>query len=492
MKIALVIPMNNSDSKKGFYDYEFYSTFLKSRRYVSYLLAIPTLVALTPQHHEIRIFDENIEDIDYTWEAEIVGISVRTMFAQRAYEIAEAYKSKGTITVLGGIHPSMCSEEALQHCDSVVIGEAESVWGTLLQDAENGCLKRLYKTEQSADLQVAPMPIRASLSKERYFFEVVQTTKGCPFRCEFCSVYAFDGRKIRSKTIPQVLEELRDIKNSGVKYKTKHSIFFVDDNIIADKAFALKLFRAIKSYDINWMCQASINISKENELLKLMKDSGCGAIFIGFESLSKENLDGMHKGINQRYNYFEAIQKIQSHGILVHSSFIVGNDLDTHKTFDDLIDFIQESNLLMPLINILTPFPGTELFARLEKNRRILHKNWTKYDTKHVVFHPLKMSPKELLVNYKRIIQTVYSFDSIIKKLNYYWEVDFWKRSNELDPVKFKYRLLFAFRLITLLFSRNMPRSKFILKMLPHVFNKRVRVSTILSLMAYNDFAYSL
>jgi hypothetical protein len=146
----------------------------------------------------------------------------------------------------------------------------------------------------------------------------------------------------------------------------------------------------------------------------------------------------------------------------------------------------------MPLINILTPFPGTELFARLEKDRRILHKNWTKYDTKHVVFLPLKMSPKELLVNYKRIIQTVYSFDSILKKLNYYWEADFWKRSNELDPVKFKYRLLFAFRLSTLLFSRNMPRSKFILKILPHVFKNRVRVSTILSLMAYNDFAYSL
>jgi len=492
MKIALVIPRNSSDRDKSFYDYKFYSRFLLSGKYISYLLAIPTLISLTPTKHEIRVFDENIENIDYTWKADLAGITVRTMFADRAYTISETYRERGVKTVLGGIHPSMCPEEAAQHCDSVVIGEAEELWNTLLQDAENGHLRRLYKADGFADLTTAPIPIRSSLSRERYFLDIVQTTKGCPFNCEFCSVHVFDGRKIRHKTIEQVIQEIEDINSSRAVYKKKKAIFFVDDNIIADKAFARELFPALKEHNINWMCQASINISEETELLQLMSESGCGAVFVGFESISKKNLAGMHKGINLRYNYVEAIKKIHSHGILVHSSFIVGYDFDSPETIDELIDFIQDSHLIMPLINILTPLPGTELFKRLEEEGRILHKDWSKYDTKHVVFTPSGMSPEDLLEGYRKVVTTVYSFESILEKLDYYWEIDFWKRSNELDPVKFRYRLLFALRLASLLISFNMERARFIMKILPRVFERRVRISTILSLMAYNDFAYTL
>ena len=492
MKIALVIPMNSSDSGKSFYDYSFYAQFLLSRKYVSYLLAIPTLIGLTPSKHDIRVFDENIEDIDYDWEADLVGISVRTMFAKRAYHISETFRKRGVKTVLGGIHPSMCPEEALQYCDSVVIGEAEDVWGLLLQDAEEDRLQKSYNAGKLTDLKASPLPGRSALAREQYLQDVVQTTKGCPFDCEFCSVHAFDGQNIRTKTVEQVLEEVQDINRFQSKYKKKNAIFFADDNIIANKAFARELFRALKPHNINWMCQASMNISQEDELLSLMRESGCGAIFIGFESISQANLESMHKKINQRYNYLEAIHKIQSYGMLVHSSFIVGYDFDSQKTFDELIEFVQESNLLMPLINVLTPFPGTALFTRFEKEERILHKDWSKYDAKQVVFSPHGMSPEELFAGYRRIVQAIYSFDSIWQKLTYYWRIDFWKRSNELDPVKFTYRFLFAFRLCTLLFSGNWNRSKFILKILPKVFHKRVRISTILTLMAYNDFAYSL
>jgi len=492
MKIALVIPMNSSKSSRSFYDYKFYSTFLLSRRYISYLLAIPTLASLTPPQHEIRVFDENIEDIDYTWEADLVGISVRTMFARRAYSISGKFRERGVKTVLGGIHPSMCPEEALEYCDSVVVGEAENIWPALLQDAENGCLKRLYKAENFSELRASPAAVRTSLSREMYLQDIVQTTKGCPYHCEFCSVYAFDGQKIRNKTIEQVIAEIQDIKSTHSKYKKKNAIFFADDNIIANKKYARELFLALKEHNINWMCQASINISQEDELLGLMRDSGCGAVFIGFESISRENLATMHKEINLRYDYVEAIKKIQSYGLLVHSSFIVGYDFDSPSTFDELIDFIQETKLLAPLINVLTPFPGTELFKRLEKEGRILHKDWSKYDTKHVVFAPPMLSPKVLADGYRRIVRSVYSFESIWEKLSYYWDIDFWKRSNELDPVKFTYRLIFALRLCTLLFSRDMKRSKFIMKILSRVFSKRVRISTILTLMAYNDFAYSL
>lgn len=491
MKIALVIPRNSPDSQRSFYDYTFGKRFLLSRKHISYLLAIPTLAALTPARHEIRVFDENVQDIDYTWKAELVAITVRTMFACRAYEISEAYRTRGAKTVLGGIHPSMCPEDALPHCDSVVIGEAEEIWHTVLQDAENDQLKRLYRADK-ADLRATPIPDRSSLVKGRYLLDIVQTTKGCPFHCEFCAVHAFDGQTIRNRMLEQVIREIQGINSPGSTYKPKKAIFFADDNIIANRSFAKKLFVALRPCNINWMCQASINISQDTELLELMRESGCGAVFIGFESISGENLAMMCKGINQRYDYLEAIRKIQSYGILVHSSFILGYDFDSEDTFDELIDFIRDSNLLMPLINILTPFPGTKLFERLDEQGRILHKDWSKYDTQHVVFSPARMSPQELLQGYKRVMKSVYSFDSILRKLNYYWIEDFWKRSNSLDPVKSTYRLLFAARLATLLISSNVERSQFIMRILPRVFDKQVRISTILALMNYNDFAYAL
>ncbi len=492
MKIALIIPRNSSDSQRNFYDYKFGATFLLSKKHISYLLAIPTLTSLTPPQHEIRVFDENIEDIDYTWQADLAGITVRTAFAKRAYAISEAYRAKGIKTVLGGIHPSMCPEDALPHCDSVVIGEAEDIWRTVLQDAENGHLKRLYKADGFADLRAAPIPDRSSLPKERYLLDLVQTSKGCPFHCEFCAVHAFDGRTIRNRTIEQVISEIRGINNPHAAYKTKKAIFFADDNIIANKAFAKELFLALKPHNINWMCQASINISEEPELLELMRASGCGAVFIGFESISEENLAMMQKKINRRFNYLEAIRKIQSYGILVHSSFILGYDFDSQATFDELIGFIREANLLMPLINILTPLPGTKLFKRLEADGRILHKDWSKYDTQHVVFSPARMSADDLLQGYRTVMRSVYSFDSILRKLNYYWGRDFWQHSNEFDPVKSAYRFLFAARLTTLLISGDIERSRFIMRILPRVFDKEVRISTILALMSYNNFAYAL
>jgi radical SAM superfamily enzyme YgiQ (UPF0313 family) len=490
MRIALVIPRNRKIDKKSFYDYKFIKDFTFSKKQFSYLLSIPVLLSLTPDEHEVRVFDENIEDIDYDWSADIVGITVRTMFAVRAYHIADNFHQRGIKTVLGGIHPSMCNEEALQFCDSIVIGEAENVWQDLLKDAQAGQLKRIYKAKHRANLTAFPKPVRSKLSLNRYLADILQTTKGCPFQCEFCSVYSYDGQRIRHKSIEQVLKEITEISNSTNSFKKK-AVFFADDNIISDKKYARELFSAIKSYNLNWSCQAAINVSKDDDLLKLMKESGCGAILIGFESISDENLRAMGKAVNLRNDYAEAINKIQSHGILVHSSFIMGYDYDTPKAFDDLIEFIVSNRLLMPLINILTPFPGTKLFSRFEQEGRIIHKNWNEYDSETVVFRPSLMTPEELTAEFKRVIRKVYSFDSIYQKLEHYWNIDFWNHQNRIDPIKYRYRLLFAFRLISLLFSLNVKRSNFILKILLKVFDGRVRLSTILTLMAYNDYAYN-
>jgi len=490
MNIVLVIPKNSSETEKSFYDYKFFSKFLLSRKYFSYLLAIPTLASITPPVHEIRVFDENIEEIDYGWPADLAGISVRTMFAKRAYEISENFRKRGVKTVLGGIHPSMCPDEALEFADSVVIGEAEGVWQGLLEDAEKGELKRRYESGEKTDLKTSPPPARSVLSRNKYFSDVVQTTKGCPFQCEFCSVFAFDGKSIRSKTVEQLVAEISDLSSDASGSKKK-SIFFADDNIIADRAFARSLFKALKPLNLNWSCQASINIAQDAETLSLMKESGCGAILIGFESVSAKNLSRMDKKVNMRLDYMEAIKRIQAHGILVHGSFILGYDFDTEASFDELADFIDEAKLLMPLVNILTPFPGTELFKRLEKEGRIIHKDWSKYDAKTVVFRPSLMTPEALENGYERVIRRIYSFDAIYQKLDYYWSTDFWRRSNEIDPIRFKYRVLFTLRLVSMLFSGNLPRSRFIAKVLPRIFDRQVRLSTILTLMAYNDYAWS-
>jgi len=492
MNIALIIPNNSPEGQQSFYDSGFYSTFLFSKKYISCRLAIPTLAALTPREHRVRIFDENVGKIDYTWEADLAGISVLTMFAPRAYEICERYREKGVRTILGGIHPSMLPEEALGHCDSVVIGEAEEVWPVLLRDAASGHLKRVYRAAGPVDLTCSPVPVRAGLDRSRYLSDVVQTTKGCPFDCEFCCVHVFDGRRARSKSVEQVVQEIRDIQSHAGTYKRKKSIFFADDNIIANRDFAERLFAALNPLDIDWMCQASMNISQEEHLLKRMRESGCGAIFIGFESLRADSLDQMHKTINRRYDHGEVIQRIQSHGMLVQASFIFGYDSDSPAVFDELVDFVRRTRLFAPVINILTPFPGTRLFERLERQGRILHRDWSQYDTKHVVFAPARMSPEELLEGYRRVIKEMYSFDSILERLRHYWHVDFWKEHNAVDPVRLRYRLLFAIRLCTLFASGNMERSRFIAKILPRVFDKRVRVSSILSLMAYNEFARSL
>jgi radical SAM superfamily enzyme YgiQ (UPF0313 family) len=492
MKIALIIPTGGPDGSQSFYDYAFYSTFLLSKKYIYCRLAIPTLAALTPPEHEIRVFDENVEEIDYAWGADLVGISVLTMFAPRAYEIAKRYCARGAKTVLGGIHPSMLPEEALAHCDSLVIGEAEDLWPAVLHDAQAGRLKRVYQASRPTDLTCSPVPARTHLARHRYLSDIVQTTKGCPFQCEFCSVHAFDGQRIRNKTVDQVVREIQSIQGLGARYKKKQSIFFADDNIIANKTFARELFQALRPLNLNWMCQASMNIAQEEELLTLMRASGCGAIFIGFESLHADTLDQMHKAVNRRYDYIDVIKKIQAHGMLVQASFILGSDGEDASVFDELIGFVRESHLLAPVFNILTPFPGTKLFERLEAQGRILHKDWSRYDTKHVVFAPARMTPEELLEGYRRVSRDVYSFSAIIERLTYYWDIDFWKEHNTVDPVRFKYRLLFAIRLCTLLASRNRARSRFIATILPRVFDRRVRVSSLLTMMAYNDSAYSL
>lgn len=491
MKLTLITPQQGTGNEKNIYDYRYVSKFIFSNAYSGYLLAIPTLAALTPPDIEISVIDENIEPIDFDTHTDLVGISVRTMFAKRAYQIASKFRERGVKVVLGGIHTSMVPEEASLYADAVVIGEAENVWHELLNDFKNNNLKRVYKSDTHPDLAHFPMPNRSLLKNDRYLLHIVQTTKGCPFFCEFCSVHAFDGTKIRHRSMEQVIKDIKETQIDRIRERKK-AIFFADDNIVADRKYAKTFFKELLPLKIGWSCQASLNVAKDDEILKLMAESGCGGILIGFESIAEDNLRQMNKKINLTQDFSKAIQNIHSHGIAVQGSFIVGHDNDTQETFQRLADFINKSNVIFALISILTPFPGTGLFKRMEEEGRLIHKDWEKYDSKTVVFKPKNMTPLELKKGFIHVYREVYSFKSIYKKLTFFWEKDFWKDQNKRYPIKFKYRILFALRLLTYLPTFDFERIKFILKILTWVFDKRIRLTTIITLMAYNDYAYSL
>ena len=358
-------------------------------------LALPMVAALTPEDVKVIIVDEKVEPIDFEENVDLVGISVMTPFAPRAYEIADIYRKRGIKTVLGGIHPTALPEEAIEHADAVVIGEAENVWGNLIEDFKKNRLKRFYHSDQLISMKGLPLPRINLLNKDAYStINCVQTTRGCPHNCEFCSVTAFFGRRYRQRPIKEVITEIKRLKANYV--------FFVDDNIIGDIGYAKELFQALKLLNIEWNNQCTLTIAKDDELLKLAQESGCDMMYIGFESLSQENLESIGKSFNRVEEYEEAVKRIQDHGIEIMASFIFGLDHDDETVFEKTINFIKKNKIKKPVFSILTPYPGTKLYQRLEQENRIIDRDWSKYDFGHVVIKPKLMSPETLQRGYNR------------------------------------------------------------------------------------------
>jgi len=357
------------------------------------------LAALTPSDWKVKIIDENVEPITFE-DADLVGLTAMTSNAHRAYEISEQYRQKGIKTVMGGIHASFLPNEARQFVDSVVIGEAESIWQGLLRDFENNRLQSFYQGERQS-LQNLPKP-RNNLYSHRYRIPAsVQTSRGCPMDCEFCSVTAFNGRTYRQRPIVEVLDEIECLDG--------REFFFSDDNILSygKKAGerAMQLFRGMVDRGLNkrWVSQVGIEFGDDPEVLKWARKSGCLAVFIGFESSSEESLQHMHKVRNLRYGvtkYREVIKRIHDHGIGVHGAFICGSDGDKKDVFQRTTEFILGSGIDSATITILTPLPGTRLYDKLKSEGRLLRTNypqdWKHYDTTEAVFVPKHMAPDEL------------------------------------------------------------------------------------------------
>jgi radical SAM superfamily enzyme YgiQ (UPF0313 family) len=378
------------------------------------VLALPPLnlmliAAQTPATYEVAILDEAFDDIDFDAKVDLVGITCMTPLAPRAYQVAAEFKKRGVPVVLGGIHPSMMPAEAARYADSVVVGEGEELWPRLLADFSAGKLQKLYRVEKRPDITHLPAP-RRELLTNKYFVQTVQTSRGCPHNCKFCSVTLFNGGQYRMREIDDVIAEIKAIPDKR--------LFIIDDNIIGsgktsiDRAFAL--FARLRECKKEWGGQTCLNIVEHEGLLKAAADSGAKAFLIGFESIEQEVLSGMGKKVNMRpttRNFKDAIKKIHDHGIAIVGGFIFGTDNDNSETFKRTLDFILEAGVDAVQLSIQTPLPGTALYQQLKAENRLLLTNypadWEAYNIFEPVFQPKNLGPEELYRNLIEAYKTV-------------------------------------------------------------------------------------
>jgi len=358
------------------------------------VLGVTTIAALFPEEWKVSVIDEDIQRVDLSKDADLVGISTLTLNAPHAYGLADAFRIRGMPVIMGGMHPSALPEEALEHCDTVVVGEAEGVFSQILDEFSRGSMRRIYRGDQ-VDLTKVPSP-RLDLLKRvhRKILQPVQATRGCPHDCEFCSVTPFFGHRYRLRPISAVVADIEAMLDSA----RSNIIFFVDDNIAGRPDYAKELFKNLIPLKIRWASFASVAMALDREVMELARKSGCIELFIGFESIHQENLDLSGKKWVRTDKMKEYVRIFHDHGIIVEGAFIFGYDYDSRDVFRKTVDFVQTTGIQVPVFGILTPYPATKLRARLEKEGRLLPaaSDWRLYDGSHALFNPAEMSPDEL------------------------------------------------------------------------------------------------
>lgn len=400
MKVLLVVPGWSPSSLWGQVRFKFPP------------LSLLALASASPEDIEVSIVDENIEKIDFDAEADLVGITVMTPQAIRAYEISDEFRRRGKKVILGGFHVSHLPQEALNHADAVVIGEGDRIWKEVIKDFQKSELKKICKDDELVLLSDIKTPKRDLIQGKGYLFtNTIQTTRGCPFQCEFCSVSSFFGRSYRTRPIPLVTEELARLRQESV------FLFLVDDNLVGNRPYAKALFQEMTPFHFKWASHAPLDFASDEELLGLASRSGCMALFVGFESLSQENLSMMGKRTSHGISPIEAVKKFHDQGIGILASFILGYDHDTPDTFEKILDLCNKAKIDGGLFPILTPYPGTLLRERLKKEGRILTDQWDLYDMEHVTFVPKGMSPEKLQEGFEWLNDSFLSWRSILKRL---------------------------------------------------------------------------
>ncbi len=378
-------------------------------------LALANIAALTPKEDEILVIDEQISPIDYSLDVDLVAISVNTSIVDRAYEIADGFRKKGIKVVFGGLHPSLMPEESLKHADSIIIGDADGMWEELIKDFKKKRLQKKYVNNQKRDLKYLPIP-RWEIFKGMGYVSTnfVETSRGCQHHCRFCSTSPFYHHKHRTRPIADVI---RDVKN--VRSFPKQFIFFVDDNIIGDKVYAKKLFKALAPLHIYWISQATVDIGEDEELVRLAAESGCFGLFLGFESISKANLDDMDKEHNHINKYKKSIETLHKYGIGIEAGLIFGFDKDDKSVFKHTFDFLKETKIDSFLAIYLTPIPGTAMYDKFKEQKRLITDDYSRYDFRHIVFRPKGMTSDEVYDGVSWITKEFYSIRLVIRRFFY-------------------------------------------------------------------------
>jgi radical SAM superfamily enzyme YgiQ (UPF0313 family) len=380
-------------------------------------LSLAYIAALTPPDWEVTLADENFGPMVYE-DADLVGISAFTSNINRAYEIARIYRERETKVVIGGIHASVLPEEVLCYCDAVVIGEAENIWHKVLEDWEHHRLGGKYHGPR-VDLSKDAIKPRRDLIDNRYFFHSIQTSRGCPFDCDFCTVSKYLGRAFRQRTAQDVLEELRQVSSRYV--------FFIDDNLLGHSSQSRKrardIFRGMIDLNLKkrWWMQTSVDSVEDYETLKLAGRSGCMFAFIGFEAIDVASLKRMKKGMNLRIGvdkYRSAIDALHAQGIGVVGAFIIGNDHESPKYYKKLAEFIVRSGIDVVQIAILTPLPGTALMDRMVEEGRLLYDrfpdDWDKFRLSYVVHKTEGLDVSMIYAGNNYIKRHIYRFHMLI------------------------------------------------------------------------------
>jgi len=375
-------------------------------------LTLSLIAGMTPPQHEVAICEEVYGDIiDFDGDYDLVGITLMTQTCIRGYAIANEFRKRGKIVIFGGIHATCLPEEAIQFGDAVVIGEAEGgLWEEVLEDSEKHKLRKFYKLDKLPDLQKHVFPRRDLIkcSSGKLSVAPIETTRGCPYNCDFCTVSRFFGTKQRHKLIKNIIAEAESCPQ---KY-----LFFLDDNITFDKEFARNLFKELIPLKKGWVGQASINVAKDEELMKLAHKSGCRALLIGFESMGDVGINHYRKSLKTLDENIHAVKRLQNNGILTMASLIFGLDSDTQEVFDLGYEFLTKSKAAFFQACAMTPYPGTPVFEKLKNAGRILTDDWSKYDATKVIVSPLNMTPEIMLKSFDDIKNTIYGTRSIFKR----------------------------------------------------------------------------
>lgn len=375
-------------------------------------LSLAAIAGATPAGWQVTLADENLQSLDLDADVSLVAITAMTPQAPRAYEIAGAFRTRGVPVVMGGFHASNLPHEALAHVDAVVVGEGDLVWPRLIADLLQGTLQRTYRSAGLLHMSAVPLPRRDIFTGKGYLLtNTIQTTRGCPHDCEFCSVTAFFGRKYRERPLDLVLAELDTLRKSG------SFVFFVDDNLVANRRYSLALFAGMRGMGLKWLSHAPIDLSLDASLVRAAGEAGCVGMFVGFESLSQKTLIAIGKQTNHAASYLEQAKTFRDNGIGILGSFVLGCDGDTPAIFEQILRFSEEARLEAAIFPILTPFPGTKVRERLEQEGRITSNDWRNYDMGHVNYVPSGMSAEELQAGHDWLNNSFYSFSSMYRRI---------------------------------------------------------------------------